>query len=98
MGMDKEFSMSGDLDRHIQALYEIASLTDALRDEAAAVLLQWAEAQVVWLAMGGQGSGGTLEQDCQTLQNLMKRVGRLVGVRPRQTAEEQRAAMNLVIE
>ena len=90
--------MSGDIDRHIQALYEIPSLTDALRDEAATVLLQWAEAQVLWLAMGGQSTGDTLEENCQTLQTLMKRLGRLVGGRPRQTPEEQQAAMNLVIE
>ncbi len=69
-----------DIERQVLMLYEIPSLTEELRDDAAKLLLKWGEQQVQWLAMRGDESL-PFEDACGQLQRLMKYINRFIGRR-----------------
>ncbi|RMG86256.1 MAG: hypothetical protein D6712_07925 [Chloroflexi bacterium] len=76
-----------DIERQVLMLYEIPSLTEELRDDAAKLLLKWGEQQVQWLAMRGDESL-PFEDACGQLQRLMKYINRFIGRRVYADAEK----------
>ncbi len=88
--------MSDNIERQIQQLYEVASLTDELRDEAAKILLQWGEEQIQWLAMGGMVEGD-FEDNCGDLRSLVRRINRFVGRHSGMNPDERREAMDKIV-
>ncbi len=88
-------------DSEIMMLYEVASLSDELRDEGSKLLLQWAEKQVTWLAereKSGSNSDEAFQAQCVTLHRLMKRAGRLVGRWHDLAPEEQQEHLAKLVE
>ncbi len=88
--------MPDNIERQIQQLYEVASLTDELRDEAAKILLRWGEEQVQWLAMGGVVAGD-FEENCGDLRSLIRRINRFAGRRSGMDPDKQREAMDKIV-
>jgi hypothetical protein len=64
----------------VEQLYESESLTDALSDEAATLLLQWGEQQLNYLAHL-QLNQADLEQAAQALRRAIRAVNHLIGQR-----------------
>lgn len=84
-----------DLDNALSQFYEDESLTDALTDQPADILLKWGETQIQFLAQQARDED-EFDNHCTSLRKLIRNVSRYVAEHHHMEPEEQQESLNRI--